>query len=206
MPGSRRRSVGRASTGAGATLAAVLAASTPSNATGPTLAGNGRLLSTRTASGVTSVTPAGDLGISRTAPCPGTACITVTMTGDVLLHPPLWQQARRDARAAGGRAKFDFRPLLADQRRLLTGPDLAICHLETPLAPRGGPYRGYPRFSVHPRSPPPSWRRGMTLAQRRATTHWTRALGAYGEPLPSWMPRICGTPAPRARLASGVER
>jgi hypothetical protein len=131
-------------------LAAVLAASTPSNATGPTLAGNGRLLSTRTASGVTSVTPAGDLGISRTAPCPGTACITVTMTGDVLLHPPLWQQARRDARAAGGRADFDFRPLLAGQRRLLKAADLAICHLETPLAPRRGPYRGYPRFSVPP--------------------------------------------------------
>jgi poly-gamma-glutamate capsule biosynthesis protein CapA/YwtB (metallophosphatase superfamily) len=28
--------------------------------------------------------------------------------------------------------------------------DLAICHLETPLAPVGGPYRGYPSLSVPP--------------------------------------------------------
>ncbi|WP_245161011.1 CapA family protein [Blastococcus sp. CT_GayMR16] len=28
--------------------------------------------------------------------------------------------------------------------------DLAICHLETPVAPPGGPYRGYPSFAVQP--------------------------------------------------------
>jgi poly-gamma-glutamate synthesis protein (capsule biosynthesis protein) len=86
----------------------------------------------------------------RAVPCPGVTCITVTMTGDVLLHPALWQQARRDARASGRRAEFDFRPLLAGQRRLLAQSDLAICHLETPLARWGGPYRGYPRFDVPP--------------------------------------------------------
>ena len=84
------------------------------------------------------------------AACTGTACITVTVTGDVLLHPPLWDQARRDARSAGGHMTFDFRPLLAGQWRLVTASDLAFCHLETPLAPVGGPYRGYPRFSVPP--------------------------------------------------------
>ena len=119
-----------------AALAAVVAASTPSSASG-----------TVRSSGTSSAA-----GLHRIAatPCPGTACITVTLTGDVLLHPALWEQARRDARAAGERTAFDFRPLLAGQRPLVTGPDLAFCHLETPLAPAGGPYHGYPRFSVPP--------------------------------------------------------
>ncbi len=34
--------------------------------------------------------------------------------------------------------------------RLISGADLGICHLETPLAPEGGPYSGYPSFSAPP--------------------------------------------------------
>jgi poly-gamma-glutamate synthesis protein (capsule biosynthesis protein) len=45
---------------------------------------------------------------------------------------------------------MDFRPVLADMRPVVRSADLAICHLETPLAPRGGPYSGYPVFSVPP--------------------------------------------------------
>ena len=33
---------------------------------------------------------------------------------------------------------------------MVAGADLAICHLETPLAPAGGPFTGYPSFSVPP--------------------------------------------------------
>jgi poly-gamma-glutamate capsule biosynthesis protein CapA/YwtB (metallophosphatase superfamily) len=33
---------------------------------------------------------------------------------------------------------------------LVQGADLAVCHLETPLAPLGGPYRGYPMFQGRP--------------------------------------------------------
>ena len=33
---------------------------------------------------------------------------------------------------------------------LIEAADLAVCHLETPVAPPGGPYRGYPSFAVQP--------------------------------------------------------
>lgn len=85
---------------------------------------------------------------------------TVVMSGDVLLHKPLLDSAAADAKAApnsgtGGTAagvsgKFDFRPLLAAQKPAIGGADLAVCQLETPLAPPNGPYTGYPSFSVPP--------------------------------------------------------
>ena len=71
------------------------------------------------------------------------------LTGDVLLHNTIWDQARRDA-AATGRSRFDFRPILGGIRAVVSGSDVAICHLETPLATADGPYTGYPRFSVPP--------------------------------------------------------
>ena len=61
---------------------------------------------------------------------------TLVATGDVLLHQPLWDQARADAAAAGG-AGHDFRPLLAGVAPHVAGADLAICHLETPVAEPG---------------------------------------------------------------------
>ena len=77
--------------------------------------------------------------------------VTVVMNGDMLLHEGLWASARTDARRTGrGPDGMDFRPLLADMRPVVSGADLAICHLETPVAPRGGPFAGYPMFSVPP--------------------------------------------------------
>ncbi|MBA3620350.1 MAG: CapA family protein, partial [Acidothermales bacterium] len=75
------------------------------------------------------------------------------MSGDVLLHEGLWSTARLDA-AAAGEPGMDFRPLLASMRPVLSGADLAICHMETPLAPPGGPYAGYPSFSAPPQIAP----------------------------------------------------
>lgn len=75
---------------------------------------------------------------------------TVLMSGDVLLHNTLWTQAQRDAQAAG-RSGYDFRPLLAGVRPAVSAADLAICHLETPLARTGGPFSSYPIFNVPPR-------------------------------------------------------
>ena len=45
---------------------------------------------------------------------------------------------------------MDFRPLLADMKPVMARADLALCHLETPLAPYGGPYAGYPLFAAPP--------------------------------------------------------
>jgi poly-gamma-glutamate capsule biosynthesis protein CapA/YwtB (metallophosphatase superfamily) len=70
---------------------------------------------------------------------------SVVATGDVLIHPALTEQAEAD-----GGGKFDYRPLLAGVKPLISGADLGICHLETPLAPKGGPYSGYPSFSAPP--------------------------------------------------------
>lgn len=70
---------------------------------------------------------------------------TVVATGDVLIHPRLTDQAEAD-----GGGKIDYRQLFAGVKPLVSGADLGICHLETPLAPEGGPYSGYPSFSAPP--------------------------------------------------------
>lgn len=75
---------------------------------------------------------------------------TVVSSGDILLHERTWNQARRDARGTG----MDFAPQFADVAPVIQGADLALCHLETPIAPKGGPYEGYPTFSVPPQIVP----------------------------------------------------
>jgi hypothetical protein len=75
--------------------------------------------------------------------------LTILGAGDILVHPAVWEQARADARAAG-RAGFDFFPMFAGVSGPIAAADLAICHLETPLAETEGPYAGYPTFSAPP--------------------------------------------------------
>ncbi|WP_146154801.1 CapA family protein [Haloactinopolyspora alba] len=81
------------------------------------------------------------------APVAKPRTFTLAATGDVLLHERLWVQARRDA---GGGAAMNFAPQLANIEPLIRGADVAICHLEVPLAPKGGPYEGYPKFAGPP--------------------------------------------------------
>lgn len=71
---------------------------------------------------------------------------TLAASGDVLIHSGVRAQAQAD----GGLRGIDFLPMFAGVVPLMRGADLAICHLETPLAPVGGPFRGYPRFSAPP--------------------------------------------------------
>lgn len=75
--------------------------------------------------------------------------MTVLGSGDVLLHPPLWTQARADAKTAGGTG-YDFGPMYAGISSEVAGVDVAICQLETPVAAPGGPLSGWPRFDVPP--------------------------------------------------------
>ncbi|MFL4475191.1 CapA family protein [Paeniglutamicibacter sp. MACA_103] len=77
--------------------------------------------------------------------CPGDECIEVAVAGDILLHPALWDQAEKD-----GKGSMDFGPLLAGIEPYLADSDLALCNLETPVAAPGGPFKGYPMFSVPP--------------------------------------------------------
>lgn len=80
-------------------------------------------------------------------PTPEPRTFTLVGTGDVLLHERLWTQARNDA---GPGEEMNFAPQLANIAPIVQGADLAVCHLETPLAPAGGPYEGYPTFSGPP--------------------------------------------------------
>ncbi|MBG6224637.1 poly-gamma-glutamate synthesis protein (capsule biosynthesis protein) [Arthrobacter sp. CAN_A2] len=76
-------------------------------------------------------------------------CASIVLTGDLLVHPQLWEQAAEDA-VVTGRPPLDFEPLLAGQRPYLAAATLGICHLETPVADAEGPFAGYPRFNVPP--------------------------------------------------------
>ena len=81
--------------------------------------------------------------------CKAVRCTSVLVTGDMLVHAQLWQQAHEDA-VAGGVKGLDFGPLLEGQRRYIEQSDLSICHQETPVAVPGGPFSAYPSFNVPP--------------------------------------------------------
>lgn len=81
--------------------------------------------------------------------CPEDSCITMSVTGDLLLHHGLWDNFATDPAAHDGQ-HFDFEPLLAGQRPYLENSDIGICHAETPVAEQGGPYADYPDFQVPP--------------------------------------------------------
>jgi poly-gamma-glutamate synthesis protein (capsule biosynthesis protein) len=83
------------------------------------------------------------------APTPEPRTFTLVGTGDVLLHERLWRQAEQDA-AETGNGALDFTPQLANIAPIVSAADLAICHLEVPLATRNGPYEGFPTFSGPP--------------------------------------------------------
>lgn len=81
----------------------------------------------------------------------GGPSFTVAAAGDVLIHPPLTEQARKDAKATGGKAAdLDFGPLMAGVKPVISKADLAICHMEPVIAEKGGPYEGFPNFQVPP--------------------------------------------------------
>lgn len=80
--------------------------------------------------------------------CPTDHCVSVAVAGDFLFHQGLWTPYAIPTNEAG--QNFDFVPLLEGIKPYLDRSDLAICQMETPLAPVGGPYYGYPAFSTPP--------------------------------------------------------
>lgn len=70
----------------------------------------------------------------------------LAFTGDTLAHSPLWRQAQRNT----GGAAFDFFPMFADVAGILSAADLAVCHLETPIAPEGEDFTTDPLYGVPP--------------------------------------------------------
>jgi poly-gamma-glutamate capsule biosynthesis protein CapA/YwtB (metallophosphatase superfamily) len=86
---------------------------------------------------------------SKAAAQPRRINVTVVMNGDLLWHNTLWYGAKEDARRHG-KGGYDFAPLLAGMKPVISSADLAICHEEVPLARPGGPYRNYPVFAAPP--------------------------------------------------------
>ena len=109
------------------------------------------------------------------APAPAPVNIEVAASGDFLIHSPVWQQALRDG---GGR--YDFAPMLRPIRRRIRQADLAICHVETPMA--AGSPRGYPRF----RTPP-------ALAKGIRETGWDACSTASNHSVDQGMTGVRGT-------------
>jgi poly-gamma-glutamate capsule biosynthesis protein CapA/YwtB (metallophosphatase superfamily) len=79
-------------------------------------------------------------------PRPPPRGFTLLASGDVLPHRSVQERAKGYGARSGHR--FDFRPMFAAIRPLVSAADLAVCHLETPLSPSGRRLSGYPRFNA----------------------------------------------------------
>ena len=70
---------------------------------------------------------------------------TILVAGDLLAHTSVIDRARAYAAGAG----YDFSPMLRKVQPIVAAADVAICHLETPIAPPGTPPDGsYPDYGV----------------------------------------------------------
>lgn len=78
-------------------------------------------------------------------PAEGPSGFTLVAGGDVLIHPALTEQAEAD-----GAGRRDYAPLFAGIKPVVAGADLALCHLEVPIAGAGGKFQGYPKFNAPP--------------------------------------------------------
>lgn len=71
---------------------------------------------------------------------------TLLATGDVLPHNEIIRQSGGNAGGHG----HDFRTMFAGVKPVVSGADLAICHMETIYGRDGGPFTGYPSFKSPP--------------------------------------------------------
>ncbi|MFF7790278.1 CapA family protein [Streptomyces sp. NPDC007991] len=85
-------------------------------------------------------------------PAPSVAAprgFTLVASGDVLPHSSIIDRARFDAGGTG----YDFRPMLAGIRSVVSRADVALCHMETVYGANGD-YTGYPTFKSPPEVAP----------------------------------------------------
>ncbi|MBC2903749.1 CapA family protein [Streptomyces cupreus] len=75
----------------------------------------------------------------------GSGGFTLVASGDVLPHSSIIDRARFDAGGQG----YDFRPMFAGVKPLVSRADLALCHMETVYGEYGD-YTGYPAFKSPP--------------------------------------------------------
>lgn len=77
------------------------------------------------------------------SPEPQPVEFTLVTAGDLLLHMPVIRSAEAQAE---GDERYGFGPLMTNVRGYVEGADLALCHLEVPIAPPGVAPTGYPLF------------------------------------------------------------
>jgi poly-gamma-glutamate synthesis protein (capsule biosynthesis protein) len=70
--------------------------------------------------------------------------LTVSVSGDLLIHSPVFFAAQSLAGGSG----YDFGPMLEELRPYVKTADLAICHFETPVS--DAPPSGLPTFNAPP--------------------------------------------------------
>ncbi|MGW2699980.1 CapA family protein [Streptomyces sp. NPDC001340] len=83
-------------------------------------------------------------GAGRPAPSADRG-FTLVASGDVLPHTSVIERARHDAGGDG----YDFRPMLSGVESVVSGADLALCHMGTVYG-ADGDYSGYPVFKSPP--------------------------------------------------------
>ena len=74
--------------------------------------------------------------------------ISLAFTGDILVQRGLWPTAAKNAQTLGSTEPYDFSPMFSDVAELLSNADMAICHLESPIAPPGAELLSYPKYQV----------------------------------------------------------
>ena len=152
---------------------------------------------------------------------------TLVATGDVLPHDSVIRQGRRRR----GRPGYDFRPMLAGVKPVVSGADLAICHMETvygerrrslhrlpvlQVAARGRRRRckdtGYDSCSTASNHTLDDGARGVAPHPRRARQGGVAArgigtLGRGGAPVPPcWRPAAPRSPSSRTPTARTTSR
>lgn len=126
----------------GALLAAVAACST-SSAGGPA-AGSASTSAAVVRETSTTAAPSTSSTSSTSTTVPPPRRLSLAFSGDILIHTSLWEEAERYAGGAG----YDFSPMFADVHPLLDSVDLAICHLEVPIAPPGEEPSTFPLYGA----------------------------------------------------------
>ncbi len=72
--------------------------------------------------------------------------LTLAFTGDTLIHTPVRTAAAINGDVSG--RPYDFYPMLKSVATIISGADLALCHLEVPLSPTNTNLSSYPLFNA----------------------------------------------------------
>ena len=109
--------------------------------------------------------------------CPDTDCIAMMVNGDLLFHPGLWDNFAGPNTAATDGTAYDFTSLFEPMRKYIDASDIAVCEFETPIAPRGGPYTGYPVFNIPSEVADAAAKVGYRACTHASNHSWDQGVG-----------------------------